>query len=94
MSVLMQAQVPGMTQEMIDGLAGDPAFLSGLKDSPGYLGFHANGPIEGGWQVLELWNTEADHAAWVEAFVAQNMPEELLGNMTVAYHQVHVSEVG
>ena len=92
MAVLMQAQVPGMTEEMYEGLAGDPGFFAGLKAAPGYLGFHAGGSIEGGWQVLELWDSNADHEAWVEAAVAPNMPEELLNGMDVTYHPIHTAK--
>ena len=94
MAVLMQAQVLGMTEEMYAGMVGDPAFFAGLEASPGYLEFHAGGSIEGGWQVLELWGTQADHEAWVEKAVAPNMPEELLGGMEVTYHPIHTAKAG
>ena len=58
-----------------------------LNASPGYLGFHANGPIEGGWQVFESWTTEADNAAWVEALVVPNVPEGLFGSLEVTVPQ-------
>ena len=91
MAVLMQAQIPGVTKEMADGLAGNPDMAAARKASPGYLGFAADGPMDGGWQVIELWDSPADHQQWVEKAAAPNMPTELLGGMTVAYHEVRTS---
>ena len=87
----MQAQIPGVTKEMADGLSGDPGLVAARNGSPGYLGFAADGPIDGGWQVIELWDGATDHQAWVQAHVAPKMPQELLEGMTVAYHEVRTS---
>ncbi len=86
MAVLMQAQVSGMTKDMADGIVNDPAFIQGIKAAPGFGGFSVAGPIEGGWQVLELWDDAESHQAWVKSFVAPKMPERALEAMEVTYH--------
>ena len=35
---------------------------------------HAAGPIDGGYQVTELWESEAAHSAWVASHVLPAMP--------------------
>ncbi len=86
MSVLMQARVQGMTKEMADDMFSDTAFVEGIKAAPGFGGLSVAGPIEGGWQVLELWDNEGSHQAWVDSFVAPKMPEGALDDVEVTYH--------
>jgi heme-degrading monooxygenase HmoA len=71
MAVLMTAQLPGATQEMIDGMA--PV----LDSLPGQKGFviHTNGPVPNGWRVVEVWDSQADFEAWFEAYVKPAFPD-------------------
>jgi hypothetical protein len=48
MTILMTAEVPGMTQEMVNGMTEQLMELQ--KAQAGFV-FHANGPIDGGWGV-------------------------------------------
>ena len=36
---------------------------------------HGNGPSPGGWQVTEMWDTQADFEAWFETSVKPAFPE-------------------
>jgi hypothetical protein len=65
MSVLMTAQIPGATKEMMDGLR---PLLDPLRDAKGFV-VHANGPVTGGWRVTEVWDSQADFEAWFESNV-------------------------
>lgn len=72
MTVLMTAEIPGGTKEMIDGMF---AQLSGpQKGAQGFV-VHVNGPMDGGWRVTEVWNSQADFEAWFEDHVKATFPE-------------------
>ncbi len=71
MAVLMTAQIPGGTQEMIDGMR---PVLDAIRGAKGFI-IHTNGPVPGGWRVTEVWESEADFEAWFEASVKPAFPE-------------------
>jgi len=71
MAVLMTAQIPGGTQEMIDGMR---PVLDDITSANGFI-VHANGPSPGGWRVTELWDTQADFEVWFETSVKPAFPE-------------------
>jgi hypothetical protein len=71
MAVLMTAQLPGATQEMIDGMR---PVLDSLPHAKGFVA-HANGPVSGGWRVTEVWDSQADFEAWFESNVKPAFPE-------------------
>jgi heme-degrading monooxygenase HmoA len=71
MAVLMTAQIPGATKEMIDGLR---PVLDHITSAKGFI-VHGNGPTPGGWRVTEMWDTQADFEAWFEASVKPAFPE-------------------
>jgi hypothetical protein len=71
MAVLMTAQIPGGTQEMIDGMR---PVLDDITSAKGFI-VHANGPSPGGWRVTELWDTQADFEVWFETSVKPAFPE-------------------
>lgn len=60
MAVLVTAEVKGQTQtgydDMLNLLAGH------LKQAPGFI-LHTAHPVEGGWRVIELWETGDDSTA-------------------------------
>ncbi len=35
---------------------------------------HAAGPVDGGFRVVELWESEDAHASWFDAHVAPTLP--------------------
>jgi quinol monooxygenase YgiN len=71
MAVLMTAQLPGATQEMIDGMR---PVLDAIRHTKGFV-VHANGPVSGGWRVTEVWDSQADFEAWYESSVKPAFPE-------------------
>jgi hypothetical protein len=89
----MQARVQGMTGEAYDALTADPAFMEGLREFDGFLGLHAAGPTDDGWQVFEMWESEDKHQVWVDQMIAPNMPPDAAKSMTVTYHQLHAAAV-
>ncbi len=71
MAVLMTAQIPGATKEMIDGMR---PLLDAIRDTKGFI-IHTNGPVSGGWRVTEVWESQADFEAWFETSVKPAFPE-------------------
>jgi heme-degrading monooxygenase HmoA len=71
MAVLMTAQIPGGTQEMIDGMR---PVLDRITSAKGLI-VHANGASPGGWLVTEIWDTQADFEAWFETSVKPTFRE-------------------
>jgi hypothetical protein len=72
MAVMITAELPGMTQELYERLA--PYILDRVRDNAGFIA-HAAGPIEGGWQVTEIWTSQAQHDAWFSASIAPSILE-------------------
>lgn len=52
MSVMVVLQVPGMTVQQYETIRG----ILGEALQPGAL-LHTAGPIDGGWQVVEIWES-------------------------------------
>lgn len=71
MAVLMTAHIPGGTQEMIDGMQ---PLLDPIRNTDGFV-VHTNGPVPGGWRVVEVWDSQSDFEAWFEANVKPAFPE-------------------
>jgi hypothetical protein len=72
MAVLMIGEVEGLTEEMYAGM------LEGLKPSlqstEGFMS-HAGGPSpNGGWRVVEVWDSEKAADDWFQANVKPNLP--------------------
>lgn len=69
MPILMIHDAPGGTQEQYEEagrrIAGNDEGLSSLGDWPvdGIL-FHAAGPTEGGWRVVDVWESEEAFASF------------------------------
>jgi hypothetical protein len=71
MAVLVTAEVQGQTQQGYDGMF---AVLAGiLKQEPGFM-LHTSYPIEGGWRVVEVWESKADANRFFAKSVAPNLP--------------------
>jgi quinol monooxygenase YgiN len=71
MAVLMTAQIPGATKEMIDGMR---PLLDPIRRAKGFI-IHTNGAVPGGWRVTEVWESQADFEAWFETSVKPAFPE-------------------
>jgi hypothetical protein len=72
MSVMVTADQPGMTQEMYDGLAAE--LLPLLREREGFIA-HAAWPVDGGFKVMEMWESESQHDAWANDVVLPRMPQ-------------------
>lgn len=71
MAVLMTSEMPGTTRDDYDHLA--HALVPTLQASPGFIA-HVAGPVDGGYVVNELWESEEAHAAWFAEHVRPTMP--------------------
>ena len=87
MPVLMIAEVPGLTEDVYTGMIGN--LMPVLRDSPGFVS-HAGGPSpEGGWRVVEIWDSQADGDAFFDNNVKPNLPPEM--NPERKYHALHTA---
>jgi quinol monooxygenase YgiN len=59
MPALMTAQLPGAKKEMIDEM--EP-LLDEIRGQKGFV-IHTNGPVPGGWRVVEVWDSQSDFEA-------------------------------
>ena len=71
MTIMITSDMPGTTQGDYEQLAA--ALLPRLQTTDGFIA-HAAGPTDGGFQVTELWESEAAHRAWFAGHVAPAMP--------------------
>ena len=71
MAVLVTAEVPGQTQQGYDGMLS--VLGSALKAAPGFI-LHTAFPVEGGWRVLEMWDSKRQADEWYAKNVAPNLP--------------------
>jgi hypothetical protein len=79
MAILMTAEIPGMTQEMVDGMTAQ--LEEQLKAEPGFV-LHANGPIDGGWAVTEVWEARGNWESWYEQTIKPNLPDGMEPRIT------------
>ncbi|MGH8994192.1 MAG: antibiotic biosynthesis monooxygenase family protein [Acidimicrobiia bacterium] len=87
MPVLMIAEVPNLTEEIYGGMVGQLMPL--MQVSPGFIA-HAGGPSpEGGWRVVEIWESEADAQKWFDDNVKPNLPPEIVPDRS--YHPMHTA---
>lgn len=70
MSVLMRAEVPGMTSEQFEVVFAP--LIDSLKAYPGYIA-HASGPLPGSYQVIEVWESQEAHERWVREVIVPTM---------------------
>ena len=52
MAIGIRAKLPGVTQEQFEAM--DRAVG---EDAPDGLIFHASGPVDGGWGILDFWES-------------------------------------
>jgi hypothetical protein len=71
MAVLITDEIPGMTQEMYERV--HAGLDEPTRRARGFI-LHAAGPIEGGWQVTELWESQEDRDAFFDKYVRPTLP--------------------
>lgn len=74
MAVLMTAEVSGQTlagySELFDVVSSE------LRSAQGFL-MHASHPVDGGWRVIEIWDSRQDAAAFFATTIAPHLPERV-----------------
>ena len=87
MPVLMIGEVPNLTEEIYGGMVGQMMPL--MQASKGFIA-HTGGPSpDGGWRVVEIWETEEDGQDWFDKNVKPNLPPDIVPNRT--YHTLHTA---
>lgn len=71
MAVLLTAEVPGQTQQGYDGMMG--VLADAIKQAKGFV-LHSAHPIEGGWRVIEVWETLNDANQFFAQHVHPHLP--------------------
>ena len=72
MAIMMHEEVPGMTGNQFDEIFGP--LVDRLKTFPGFIS-NVSGPIPGGYQVTELWETQEAHERWLREVIIPAMQE-------------------
>jgi len=72
MAVLVTAEVAGQTAEGYEGMRG--RLDDAIRAAPGFL-LHTAHPIDGGWRVIEVWESKRAADEFFARFVAPNLPE-------------------
>lgn len=72
MAIGLRMKIEGGTAEMYDGLDGG---MNIDADPPEGLIFHAAGPIEGGWGILDFWESREDFDRFQENRLGPAMAE-------------------
>jgi hypothetical protein len=72
MTVMMISDVAGQTLEGYDGLLArvSPA----MQAAPGFV-MHASHPIDGGWRVVEIWQSREDAGRFFAQAIAPHLPK-------------------
>lgn len=61
MAVGIRMKMPGVTQEEFDAVHDQ---INPQRSAPKGLLFHASGPIDDGWGVIDFWESRADFDAF------------------------------
>lgn len=67
----VRAELAGVTQDQYDAMHAHFAPLASA--APGFVA-HIAGPIEGGFYILEVWESKADSDRFFQEHVAPTMP--------------------
>jgi hypothetical protein len=81
MAVIMTSEIAGQTVQGYAGLFETVA--PALKSAAGFV-LHASHPVEGGWRVVEIWETREDAARFFATAIAPNLPAHIRPKLTFA----------
>ena len=85
MAVLMIGEVPNLTEEIYGGLI--EQMKPTMMAAKGFIA-HSGGPHpDGGWRVVEMWESEADGQSWFDENVKPNLPPDIVP--TRVYYPLH-----
>ena len=71
MPVMVTAEVQGQTLQGYEGMLG--ALGGVIREAPGFL-LHTAHPVEGGWRVIEIWESKKAADQFFATTVAPNLP--------------------
>ena len=80
MTVLIFAEVKGQTQLGYDGMLDKIGDV--LRATPGFV-LHTSRPTEGGWRVIEIWETKEAADQFFVRNVVPHLPEGIRPKRTV-----------
>jgi hypothetical protein len=80
MAIMITAEVPHQTQQGYDGILAMTEPL--IKQAPGFI-MHAAYPVEGGWRVIEVWESNAAAADFFAKHIAPSLPPGIKPKRTV-----------
>lgn len=74
MAVLMRSELRGVTTEQVQPFIAQ--LLGQLTSFPGFIA-QASGPIPGGYQVIEVWESQEAYERWLREVIAPQAVEQL-----------------
>ena len=74
MAVLMRSELQGVTAEQIQPFIAQT--LGQMRSFPGFIA-QAAGPIPGGYQVSEVWESQEAHERWLREVIAPQAAQQL-----------------
>jgi len=74
MAVMMRSELQGVTAEQIRPFIA--RMNEQMKSFPGFIG-QAAGPIPGGYQVTEVWETQEAHERWLREVIGPAAAQQL-----------------
>lgn len=88
MAFLIEQQLEGVTQEMYDAVQ---RRVEADTDPPAGLLLHTSGPVDGGWRIVDVWESPEDFHRFsdervrpaVTAFAQEAGIEPNAGQMTI-----------
>ena len=80
MAILVTADVPGQTAQGYDSMLG--MLANAVKQAPGFV-LHTAHPIEGGWRILEVWESQNDASQFFAKYLHPNLPPGVKPKRTV-----------
>jgi heme-degrading monooxygenase HmoA len=84
MAVAIIGEVPGQTKEGYEQTIRALGDL--LRSAPGFI-MHYGHPVDGGWRIVEVWESSKDAADWFAKHVRPNLPPNLKPKREV--HELH-----
>ena len=72
MAILMTAEVAGQTRQGYEGVLEMVEQLA--SRAPGFV-LHSAFPVEGGWRVIEVWESKADSDRFFAEHVVPHLPQ-------------------
>jgi hypothetical protein len=74
-SVIMISEVPGADASLVDGLLA-AGLTEAMASAPGFVS-HLSGPTATGYCVVEVWETQEAHQAWLDEHITPSLPPGL-----------------